>query len=108
MTNLERAAALAAERGWVKVETYRGWDVYETDGEEWRHMLFSPHEMSGEQHNLVCRQLWPESTSSNLGACGARHRCEEITHVYGTIDRWEAAREAMPASAFFRVEVEAL
>lgn len=27
-TNLERAAAIAAERGWPLVEVYRGWAIY--------------------------------------------------------------------------------
>ena len=107
MTNLERAAALAAEQGLFFIEAYKGWDIYRAYGVE---VAALPHEMDVVQFSIVL-EAGGFPTSLHVGGDVPMALLKGISHhgsTHDAIDRWEAAREAMPASAFFGVEVEAL
>lgn len=88
MTNLERAAAIAAERGWPLVAVYRGWPVY-SDGH--RYFTASPWEMDNEQtRDVVERAGYTydyESSKRVLGQSGYT-----LEQIRGDIDAFEAAR----------------
>lgn len=101
MTNLERAAAIAAERGWPLVERYRGWPVYAASGWLWS---IHPHELSVEQYRLIGLSIWPYAETGNLNATSYLGVYSQDAHE--SIDDFEAAREAMPATAFFGVPEE--
>ena len=109
MTNLERAAAIAAERGWPLVETYRGWYVVQRDA--WEFGASCPHEMDWAQFWQVftatcgvAHYVTPAERDNQAPGLGA----STLSDIRLYIDRWEAAREAMPATAFFGVEEVAL
>ena len=107
MTNLERAAALAAEQGLPLVERYRGWDIYSANRFE---VAALPHEMDVAQFRLVL-EAGGFPASLHVGGDVPMALLEGISHRGPTrdaIDRFEAAREAMPATAFFGVEEEVL
>ena len=107
MTNLERAAAIAAEKGWPLVETYRGWMVYGTPDDEdgFSYWVVSPHEMDASQLGMVFDAAFGDHQIPNPGWTGLGLA---TTSPIGDIDDVEAAREAMPATAFFGVEEEVL
>ena len=112
MNNLERAAAIAAERGVSLVEPYRGWRVRVSGP---RHLTaWCPHEVDWRQFcqiadgagiteeeplHVTCLTVYDSNRKGLEGA---------LTFLHGLIDRFEAAREAMPATAFFGVEEEVL
>lgn len=105
MTNLERAAAIAAERGWPLVETYRGWAVYKAETREKRdRWAVHPHELGQREFRMISADAFQmeldqfDSAIANLGLFTWSNS------VADHIDRLEAAREAMPATAFFGVE----
>ena len=107
MTNLERAAAIAAERGWPLVDVYRGWPVYGVDVPRIGYWLYAalPHEMDWDQARSVFgRALYTPGVAitppTQVIAISAK------SDIHYAIDRWEAAREAMPATAFFGIEEE--
>lgn len=106
MTNLERAAAIAAERGVPLVEVYRGWAVYYT-GE---YAAACPHEMDWHQFIAVIHALGEDSLAGapSGGSLNLLAGCYTKYDVRLFIDDFEAARDAMPATAFFGVEQEVL
>ena len=104
MTNLERAAAIAAERGWPLVETYRGWAVYTMAFGAFGAMC--PHEMSVEQACLVGRRAGMSNNPAAQYSDLAGIEAYSLDDVRGKVDDFEAAREAMPATAFFGVPEE--
>lgn len=111
MTNLERAAALAAERGWPLVEVYRGWPVYHEDYQDFRYGGFVPHEIDWNQFWLVFAEASgksPYPTAAEKWGWPPVLGERTMRAARTAIDAFEAAREAMPATAFFGVEEEAL
>jgi hypothetical protein len=108
MTNLERAAALAATWGMKSLEPYRSWSVY-SDGDV-QHAV-SPYEMDWEQFCTVSgRAKWLPLTLARPAVSPPLQPMSLSTYgsVHAAIDAFEAARSTMPASAFFGVEAEAL
>ena len=108
MTNLERAAAIAAERGWPLVETYRWWPIYRTlDHIRWRVWGVHPYELDQQQFLDIWNSAFTKADGLFAEDSCLGIFCNAGAHVLkDDIDRWEAAREAMPATAFFGVEEE--
>lgn len=107
MTNLERAAAMAAEAGLPTVGSYRGWDIYRyTDNGEYT--AACPHEMDVGQFlqvDAVDGEGEPDMAGGQLCMLAGVYTEAEIQEY---INEWEAARAAMPATAFFGVEQESV
>ena len=104
MTNLERAAAIAAEQGVPLVGPYRGWDIY----------MPGPFDYAGAcPHELDIQQFLAIEVNGEAPMDESEESEGLLLLTEGTlpdlmryIDDFEAAREAMPATAFFGVEEE--
>lgn len=106
MTNLERVAAIAAEWHAPLVSVHLGWPIYYDVGE---FRAGCPHEMDWPQFVAVLEFAGEDvdrSGDDDSDAAIVLGGCYSLGGICQFIDDFEAARAAMPATAFFGVADE--